>query len=148
MSDLIDSGLRASLESAIADMHDTFARPIVVWTTPEEIYASTDPAFNPFLDREPATVTYVPKSTVIRARVLYNKAQELQKSSGGVESQQIRVKQDLGEVRIKIDIADYSIFENFEKIQFDGFTFDIDASPRPHGVFDPKYYTLFLKRSN
>jgi len=148
MANLINSSLRLALESAIDSVHETFARDIFYWKTPQEIYLTEDVNYNPFYGKPPETLERISESGVMKGRVMYNKDQKLEESVRSTEKQQVRIDQDKGVVRVKLRNQDAAIMKDAVNINFDGFDFEIDRSVRPHGLFDPKYRTFYLQVKN
>jgi hypothetical protein len=152
---LIGANERLVYESVIGDIHDTFSRPILVYKTPETTIVSTDTNYNYFYDGPDANtgseyVEYTPVSGIVNARIQYDKTLEKYFASAkGKEYQDFELVGDAGMVRLKINSGDYSTyFADAIDIQFDGFQFENFRTQRPHGLFSPKYYSLYLRIKN
>ena len=50
--------------------------------------------------------------------------------------------------RIKIPTTGYEILKKSTTIELDGFPFKIISTPAPIGPFTPRYYTLYMERSD
>ena len=152
MASLISDSDKDSMQSALLDVFDTFKRPLIVFQEPEKIIASTNPNFSRFGPRnqnvyEPEVE---PILTTIYAVILYEKQQEFPFSvplqGGTSDESQIKVKYPEGQVRVKVDQSGFNIFKTAKLVELDGQNFQLDSTPRPHGLFTPSIYTFFLKR--
>jgi hypothetical protein len=155
MPSLLSDSIKTQAESLRSDIFDTFARPIVVSTTPTKVIISTDENYN-FAYENPDGVgqedyvEYTPKSATIQACIQYDKSLDrLFANKFGSANEDIRITTNDGYVRVKISKADYDEYiGDAINFQFDGWDFERDRTPRPHGMFAPKFYTLFLKFKN
>jgi hypothetical protein len=152
---LIGLAERSEYNSAMADIHDTFSRPILVYKTPEQTIISTDTNYNYFYNGPEGNggedyVSYTPVSGVVNARIMYDKNLErLFNSPTGEKDQDFGVTADNGMARLKIKKEDWATyFEGVIDVQFDGFQFENYKVQRPHVLFDPTHYTLYLKIKN
>jgi len=145
---------RLEYSGAINDLHETFCRPILVYKTPLETIISTDVNFNYYYNGPDGQgsedyVEYTPVSGTVCARILYDKSLDSLKEVKGRMGQNFKVDADGGLVRIKVRDEDYdTYFTNLKDVQFDGYQFENWQTPRPHGLFDPNFRTLFLKIKN
>lgn len=145
MPSLITQEQKDIYSDILNDLHDTFARAIVFYKEPEQMILSSDPNYNPYYNNS-RNIQYVQESGIIGGRILYNKQLEKNYSTpeGGEDSSFRFVAPD-GFVRVKIRKEDWEIFKDVTDITFDGLHFENYKTPRPHGLFDVKYYTLYLK---
>jgi hypothetical protein len=148
MANLISDEQRAYLESMIDNMHDTFARDIVVNREATKVIISTDPNYN-FLYKNvngdfTKSTKYTAQYKTLKARILYEDKQREQNFDGEVDSQ-IKVNRPMGQVRIKLNKEGYDYFKGAKRVDLDGMRFYIDSTVRPHGLFSPKYYTFYLR---
>jgi len=51
----------------------------------------------------------------------------------------------VGSVRLKINAEDYEFIKDARRFDVDGKRYVLNSTFRPHGLFDNKYYTLYLK---
>lgn len=141
--------IRANAEALLQDVHDTFARDIIVWKKAKEIVISTNPKHNFMFQSSPnnTKVEHIPVSGLFKARVLYGDSQKKNPiSSPGREGEdQIGLTMPQGTVRLKIDNSGYNFVKDATRITLDGSVFEIDSDPRPHGLFEPKFTTIYLK---
>jgi len=153
VADLISGGDKADMEAAIADIHDTFARPIIIYKNKTEIFVATNPVFessynalyqklkNP--QKNADTKTTVTKTTV-NARVQYRSVQD--ESDAGGTGAQINVQWGSGELRLKLDEEGYKAFKFATKIEIDGVVWRIVTDASRAGLFTPQYYVIYLER--
>lgn len=156
MASIISSGVKNVLEHQFQLIHDTFARPIIIYRQAEKIIISSSTANNqffqgtnvPFNDQ----VQNVAVSGQFNARILYSKKEEqamfepfgIRKLGGD----QINMLREAGDVRIKLDITGASYLFDAKRVTFDGEVFTIRSSKRPHGLFTPYYYDFYLNKEN
>lgn len=148
MGSLIPDSDKKSIGNVFDDIHDTFAREIIVFKRENEIFVSTSSTYNALYSRiknAPTTRTKVTQ-TKVKARILYTQNQkemDLPNSRA-----QINVQMDEGAVRVKIDEAGYKLFTQAAKIEIDGEVFRIVSDPAKAGPFEVKFYTLYLRKAN
>ena len=152
MSLLTDSEkatLFAQFDSAMA----TFLRPLIVYQEPEKTVIISDPNYNPLegaYNQNDTEVLNTPIYTTINGRILYDKDQEWSyvKPYPGNDNGQLKVKdQTVRSVRAKTDYSGHSLLSTAKKIELDGYLFDIQSQPRPHGPFGTGYWTYYFVRS-
>lgn len=154
MANLISSSARLIYEQARDDVFDTFSRPCIVYVTPEKTIISQDLNYsfsysNPESQDDTDLVTYEPIRYVFDVCVLYKKElTQLSANKQGSREENLGLQFDNGDVRIKIKKEDYNLIKNSINFEIDGDNFYVDKTPRPHGLFEPKYYTLYLKFKN
>jgi hypothetical protein len=125
------------------NLHDTFARPVTAWKTPERIIVSSDPNYN-FLynEQESIEVTYIPVSGTFDCRIQW---QDPSKMGGWPEIRE-EVLGNICRIKAKKDFVDF--ISDAERIEIDGRTVQALGTNRPHGLFKVDFYTLFFKESN
>lgn len=135
------------------NLHATFGRPIVMYKMAKQVVINTNPGHNFLFENAPTndTIQDVIQSGVFLARILYGKKQNLDPFSTptiGGGSDQSNIRLDEGDIRIKLDPTGASYIQDAERIIIDGNICQVNTSPRPHGLFDPKFQTFVLKRLN
>ena len=148
MGSLIPDSEKQKIANVFNDIHDTFARDIVIYKRENEIFVSTSSTYNALYSRiknDPTTRSKVTKATV-KARIAYASDQK-EIDLPGTRSQ-INVQMDEGSVRVKIDQNGYELFTQAAKIEIDGEIFRIVSDPAKVGPFAVQFYTLFLRRAN
>jgi hypothetical protein len=123
-------------------LHETFARPVVVWKTPERIVISSDPNYN-FLynDQESIEVNYIPVSGKFDCRIQW---QDPSKTMGWPEIRE-EIRANVCRIKAKKDFVDF--INNAERIEIDGRPVQSLGTNRPHGLFNIDFYTLYFKES-
>ena len=141
------------MANVFGTLHDTFARPIYIFKQRDETIITENPNHNFIWEQAPSNTETksVIVSGMFTARILYGKEQKEQNfispKVGGAEDQ-IAARLDMGEVRIKLDATGAAFLGSATRVKFDDEVFQILTSKRPHGLFDPKWYTFFLKKIN
>ena len=144
---LISTSERAALNSVIDDIHETFARNITVYKEASKGVIITDPNFNPLYDTGEGATSYVntPVYKTFKARIQYEDDIGKRYWSDANMQSQIKVDAIVGTVRLKISAEDYDYIKDAKRFDVDGKRYVLNSSFRPHGLFDNKYYTLYLK---
>ena len=140
------------MEAAIADIHDTFARPITIYKNKKEIFVATNPVFKSSYNalyqklKDPtATSTRdVVTKLEVDARIQYRAVQD-ESDEGGIGAQ-VNVQWGSGELRIKLAESGYQAFKFATKIEIDGIIWRIVTDASRAGLFTPQYYVLYLER--
>ncbi len=146
-SSLIPAADKLSLNNVFNDVHSTFGRPITIYQSAQEVVLVTNPDNNFLYQQAPmnSLTSTVIQSGVYLARVLHGKRENLVPfAGGGLAQNQIRLAE--GEVRIKLDPTGASYLAGAERFQLDDTMFNIDTTPRPHGLFDPNFKTYYGKK--
>jgi hypothetical protein len=147
MGSLLTASQKAALQSTFNDLHDTFARDIYIFKDAKNIVMSTNPNFNPIYNQNSSLTTTISKevqSKVFKARIMYDTDRvEPYVSSPEIDSQ-LKLKIPDGSVRIKLEKDGYEYIKGAKRLEFDGRRFSIASDVRPHGLFEPTYYTFFL----
>jgi hypothetical protein len=124
------------------NLHDTFARPVVAWKTPERIVVSTNPNYN-FLynDQDSIEVKYIPISGTFDCRIQW---QDPSKTDGWSEIRE-EVRGNICRIKAKQNFVDF--IGEAERIEIDGRPVQQMGTSRPHGLFNIDFYTIFFKES-
>jgi hypothetical protein len=153
MPSLFSQTEKDSLSSVFSTLHDTFSRPIYIFKQRDETIITENPNHNFLWESAPSNTETqsVIVSGVFNARILYGKEQKQQNfvspKIGGAEDQNSS-RLEMGEVRIKLDATGAAFLGGAQRVKFDDEVFQITSSKRPHGLFEPKWYTFFLKKLN
>lgn len=153
MSSLISDAEKAAMEALLSDVADTFARPLTIIRQANEVVIYNNPDNSFIYQNTPFnTETIVtPVTGVFNGRIWYERRQplDLLSSLGGIRgTDQLDVRVQEGYARLKLPPSGAAFMNGAERVQFDGNSFTIDSTPRPHGLFTPQYYTYWLKRTN
>ena len=153
MKSLIPQSDKEQLEAVLGDVHATFARPLYMFKQAQEVVVFENPNHNFLFESAPtnSTVTYTQVSGIYSGRVAYAREQKFQQFNSptrkGAEDQ-INVNLEEGTVRLKLDPSGAAFMKDATRVRLDGDIFEIATNQRPHGLFDPKWYTFTLKRIN
>jgi hypothetical protein len=151
---LLSDSEKASIFADFNTAMNTFLRPLTVYQSPQTTVIITDPNFNPLdgnYNENSEQIENVPIYTTINGRILYDKNQEWTDISpnGSAKDGQLKISDQLSvrAVRIKVDYSGYSLLSTTKKIELDGFLFNLESEPRPHGPFGTGYWTFYFSRS-
>ena len=130
----------------MASLHDTFARDVQIIKEAVKTVSSPSSSFNSVYGTAGATtsITYTPQSGTYKARIQYLRQDEDYFSDSRVDSQ-LKIKMPAGSVRIKVSGDAHDYLNDAKRVQFDSRRFTIFSDYRPHGLFDARYYTYYLK---
>ena len=160
MASLLTSAEKNTCNSAMNDLHDTFARNVTVYkdavvTTstyakdinPSQSYNTIyGNAGSPYgLTSESTPITYTPQSSTVAARILYGKDYSTDYFANSQSNSQLKVLLPEGQVRMIVKKSDYDTLSEAKRIEFDSQKFAINSDLRAHGVFGAQFYTVYLK---
>lgn len=155
MSNLIPSGeFKTSIEQAMEDIFDTFARPITftLYKSPIETIVSLDSNFNsdwsiisPVSD---GTVSYTEVKSEFSARIWYLDYEQQIKLFyfEGQETEGIRADRSISKVKIQLKSDGAEYIREAKKAIFLGQYWSIISDPKSVGIFDFKYYNYILQK--
>ena len=144
---LIGDAAKKKLASHFNDLHDTFARDIVVYKEAQKVVISTDPNYNYIYNNTggATSVQNIPQKQTFKARILYDDNRDTEYFGEFGSSTKIKRVDSASRVRIKLKKDDYLYIKDAKRIEFDERMFLVDSDPRPHGLFEVDFYTLYLK---
>lgn len=147
MASLLTDVEKATLKSAMADQHDTFAREITYYKDAKQTVSAPSNSFNSIYGRNGATtsISYTPQSFTVNARVLYSHQFDQDVFHDNESDSELKIRIDDGSVRIKIKASDFANVKEAKRFEFDNRKFYIDSDFRGHGLFDVQYYTFYVK---
>jgi hypothetical protein len=146
MPSYLNSDERKQYEEVMQNMHDTFARTIYAYKESLKLIVSTDPNFNFLYNNVKGVSQSIRKSQFkpIKARISYMDKQNEITYDAQVDSQ-IKVTQNIGEVRIKVDQEGNGYFKDAKRVEIDGRLFFKITDVKKHGLFAPKFFTYYLQ---
>jgi hypothetical protein len=148
MGSLISDSDKTNIGNVFNDMHDTFARDVIVFQRENEIFVATNGTYNALYSRlkdQTTKRTKVTKTTV-QARIRYQQDQREMDLPG--TQAQVNVPMGEGQVRVKIDKAGYDMFKKATNIEIDGDAFRIVSDASKVGPFVVHFYTIYLRRAD
>jgi hypothetical protein len=142
MPSLVSDADKLLYANEFNNIHDTFARAVIAWKTPERVVISSDSNYN-FLynEQDSLEVTYIPVSGIFNCRIQW---QDPSKMGGWPEIRE-EVRGNICRIKAKKDFVDF--ISDAEKIEIDGRPVQALGTNRPHGLFNIDFYTLFFKES-
>ena len=148
MASLLTDAEKSAVQSALGDMHDTFARDIYVYVE-ERSSVPTELNYNPLYGRRKDTSKISSEQTLTRytysARVFY-KAEHKEDIIDG--NGQMNLVASEGQIRIKVKSDAYEKIKICAKVEVDDELYVVDGDAKVIGPFDAQFYSIFLKREN
>ena len=144
MTDLLSSGEKSAFDAVFDDLHDTFAREIVIYKKSKKVFVATNSTYNALYSRiknEKGSEKTV-EAVTLKARIAYsgNSGKETQ------ENEILGLDVPADHVRIKINSTGYDLIKKASDIEVDGDLFDVVSDASKAGMFSVKYYNILLKR--
>lgn len=124
---------------------DSFSRDIVVHKEPKKILVSpqTAPIFGYDSQTNPAQYTFIPQSQIFKARISYNKKQNIE----SMQEIQFNVPQGQVTIVVKEDAKNYIDNNKTIKIEFDGKAFKLVSTAAIRRFLTKTYYQYFLEET-
>jgi|TARA_R100001082_G_scaffold35783_1_gene18725 hypothetical protein len=148
MASLLTDAEKTAINSALSDVHDTFARNIYVYVE-ETSSVPVELNYNPLYGRRKDAAKISSEQTLTKytyaARVFYKNEQKEDILDGNGQMNLIGSE---GEVRIKVKSDAYEKIKICSKIEIDDQLFVVDGDAKVIGPFDAQFYSIFLKREN
>jgi hypothetical protein len=148
MASLLTDAEKTAINSALSNVHDTFARDIYVYV--KEV--SSVPValnYNPLYGRRKDVAKISSEETLKRynysARVFYKNEQKEDIIDG---NGQMNLVGSEGQIRIKVKAEAYEKIKICSKIEVDNELYVVDGDAKVIGPFDTQFYSIFLKREN
>jgi hypothetical protein len=146
------SGAEALRDAAF----DTWARAFVIYKTPQITIIDSNTNYNYTYGTQPEGqgttdyVNYTIQSGMFSGCIQYSDTLEkIFSNPQGAQSENLRIVMDKGLVRLKVKKADFDNYiKDSQSFLLDGKTFTLFRTERPHGLFQPRYYTLYLQYQN
>lgn len=146
---LVPGSMRKSVRDALEDMHETFAREVVIFKRKTETFvsssSSTYNALYARLKNEQKTLGKVTQVNV-KARIDYIDRQE--KSNVSAVNAQVNVPLPDGSVRLKIDQAGHALLKKSSRVEIDGQLYELVSDSSKTGTFEVHYYIMYFKRKD
>jgi hypothetical protein len=142
MASLLSNIEKNNYSKVFDDIHDTFARPVIAWKTPDRVVISSDTNYN-FLynDQESIQLEYVPISGIFNCRIQW---QDPSKTAGWPDIRE-EIRGNICRIKAKKDFVEF--ISDAEKIEIDGRPVQTMGTNKPHGLFNIDFYTIFFKES-
>ena len=152
MASLIPADQAAIYRGALGDVFDTFARPFSLYIEAQTATISTSQTYSRFgqhdqnaaIDADDVAVT--PQFYTVTGCIMYGNNQAWTDFSAGRDGQ-LKLKDGEGKVRIKVEATGYELMKSCRLVSLDGFSFQLNSKPRPHGLLGaPTRWTFVLER--
>ena len=124
------------------DLHDTFARNIVVFQHPKSVLISSQPEYNFLYSQQTDdTVEYTPVSGVFPAVIKWEHAYKIN------DARDIRptVFGNYCRLKVKADALAFISGARGQRIEVDGRTVNWIGSSEVHGLFTGDFYHIYLR---
>jgi hypothetical protein len=148
---LINSTLKASVEAAMEDLFDSFARDLTLtlYKRPEETIVSLDSNFDGNWNSGNNTVTYEEvSSSSFPARIWYLDYEQQYKEFffRGENIEGPRVAQDLGQIKLMLKESGYNYIKEASRAVVLGDSWEVTSAEKRVGILDFKYYVIILTK--
>ena len=148
MASLLTDAEKTAVNSAMSDMHDTFARDIYVYVK-EVASVPVELNYNPLYGRRRDTSKISSEETLTQytysARIFYKNEQKEDIIDGNA---QMNLMASEGQVRVKVKSAAYEKMKICSKIEVDNELYVVDGDAKVIGPFGAQFYAISLKREN
>lgn len=145
---LLTDAEKEELSGAIDDIHDSWKRDILIYREPEVAVISTNNNHNfafQLNEQVGLSTTLSGVSGSFEARIWQPSMMsdfELKINLPDVNNFQVKAV-----CRLKLDDAGWNFIRDARKVIVDGSTYDRITEDRQHGLFSPKYHTIWLMRT-
>lgn len=150
--DILSQADKDYAKQQLMNVFDTFARPheFVVYHSPQEKVLAIDDTYNAVWD----TGATLPRSNyeeikkTIQARILFldYEQQLVADFFTGKEIENIKVRRNLGELKVTVRIEDAPFIKQCQKVFFDGNFWDLKSDAKHLGIFSLDLTTFIFKR--
>ena len=148
MASLLTDAEKSAVQSALSDMHDTFARNIYVYVE-ETSSVPVELNYNPLYGRRKNTAKISSEQTLTKytysARIFYKNEHKEDIVDG---NGQMNLMASEGQIRIKVKSDAYEKIKICSRIEVDDELYVVDGDPKIIGPFDAQFYSIYLKREN
>ena len=148
MASLLTDAEKTAINSALSDVHDTFARNIYVYVE-ETSSVPVELNYNPLYGRRKNTAKISSEQTLTKytysARIFYKNEHKEDIVDG---NGQMNLMASEGQIRIKVKSDAYEKIKICSRIEVDDQLYIVDGDAKVIGPFDAQFYSIFLKREN
>jgi hypothetical protein len=143
MADLLSNSQKLAYRNVFNDIHDTFARPIIIYKIPKKTIISSNMDYNfAYYEQEAVEVNYTPVSGIFMARISWKDPSTL----NGFKDIKEEIHGNIVELKIKKEVFDF--LDNAQRVEVDGRTVQFFGSSQPHGLFGIDFYNVFYEETN
>ena len=153
MAGFISSADEADFQSAMGLLHATYAKPVTIYQTEQQVVVSTDPGYNFIYNTSPnsSDVINVIQSGVYNMRIHYPRHFDSKnlKSIGGIGmNDQINMQKKEYLVKLIVDSGAKEILQSCNKVMFNEVFYQMQSDPKPHGTVGYQFYNFYLSAVN
>jgi hypothetical protein len=143
MAGFISDSQKQDIKDIVDRIHETFARPVVVYKQGEKLSMSTTAGYNALYKKNPTIpkIEVQKNSRTIQVRIQYK---IFDQEVFYQESSQEKIIIPQGSVYIKTNYTDYLFVKDAKTVELDGLTYAIKSPGKPEGMFGPQYYKFLL----
>ena len=149
MASLLTDAEKTDLQSALSEVHDTFARNIFVYVEQGGATAPAELDFNPLYGRKKDTSKISSNTSLTKytyaARIFYENRQKEDIVDG---KGQMNLMASEGKIRVKVKSEAYEKIKICSRIEVDDNLYAVDGDAKVIGPFDAQFYSIYLKREN
>jgi hypothetical protein len=139
MPSLLSAAEQAAFQGAMRDVFDTFARPFAIYLDAQVANISTSLTYSRFGDHsQNAAISadnpaVTPVVYTVTGCIMYGNKQPWLDIAPS-PAQQLKLRESDGIVRIKVEATGHALLSQVKRVVLDGFTFQLNSTPRPHGI--------------
>lgn len=144
MADLLSNSQKLAYGNVFNDIHDSFARPIIIFKIPKRTVISSNLSYNFAYDsdQQALDVTYTPVSGIFQARISWQNPSTL----NGYKEIKEEIHGNIVKLKVKKEVFDF--LDNAQHVEIDGRSVQFFGSSQPHGLFGIDFYNIYYEESN
>lgn len=147
MAGLLSDAQKASLQSVMDTMHDTFKRPLAAYKRTGLVTITSQTGYSHVYGGPTPQTTTTEQVYNFSARVYYFARHQDKEEIQMTPQDYAKLAAAAAEVRLKVTTADAEWLKDAERVILDNSPFQFVSTPMPHGLFGTGHVTLYLKRT-
>jgi len=146
MTSFLSDAEKSAISDVFDDIHDTFARDIYIYKKGMTVLVALTDDYNSLYETEEDYVSDTPELTryTTQARIRYGAGANAE--VGTPTDASVALTWPIDVVRLKVNATARSLIYAAEKIELDGYLYDLISEAAPIGPFSINYFTLWFKR--
>lgn len=147
MGGIFSESEEEELEEILGVAQDTYEQEISIFRRGEEVVIEQKETHDFLFGGNPqnTVVERENEEITIRAVIQHGRKATFNEISGKGEDS-LRFLLNEGECRIKVRKDDLGVLDGVKRFIIHGMPFQLEGTPRPHGLFTDSFYTYHLKR--
>ena len=143
MAGFISDAQKVAIKGIVDRIHETFARPIVVYKFGKRTAFNTVDSYNKLYKKSnpQEQIELTQNSRTIMARIQYARFDQMDFFQ---ERTQEKIVVPDGTIYLKVDREGYLFLKDAKTVEFDERTFSVQSPGQPLGMFGPQYYKFTL----